>query len=113
MVFLFLTVYSLTSIPLSEEISFEWAILNVSVDSCVAVSLVADNLEEGRAATAWLSKHQDHLAWLYDTLEIFKDVELLALFSEPKNVGGGFEYIKEGYECVGECLGDMLVILSA
>jgi hypothetical protein len=103
-VFVLLAVYCLASVSLFEKVGVEWAIQNASVNLCVAVPLVADDLEKGGATTAGLSKHQDHLTGLDDALEILEDVELRALLAKAKEGGGGAKDIEKGYKCVGERL---------
>ena len=104
MVLVFLTVDSFTSVPLLKEVRLKGTVQDLAVDVGVAKALVADNLEEGSAATAGPTKYQTHLSGLQYTLEVLQNVEFLALLADAQKALCSGENIKERNECVRESL---------
>lgn len=105
-VFVLFAVHSFAAIPFFEEVGFERTVQHLSINLCVAISLVADNLEESCASASWSSQNQNHLTRFGDALEVPQDIKFFALLTQSKQATGSFEDIEERDECVRESLSE-------
>lgn len=100
----FLVVDSFSPKFFAEFLMTERTILNVTFKSGVTKSLVGDDLEEGSTAGSRLPQNQNHFSWLCDTLEVFKDVELLPFLAPPKDAHDCLWDIEEVNDGIRESL---------
>ena len=91
----FLAVHCFSAVPLLEEVRLEGTIEYLAIHLGVAVSLVADDLQESSASTSRLAEDKNHLARFHYTLEAFENIELLALLAFANQASNGLENVEK------------------